>query len=113
MQLRGTELLKAAILTYVLLVIFFALFCPFDRNAATGEWWVYGMAGLVTLAGVKEARKPRAAKPAPRSPIERARHVWAIEREVGIEPWPIYGQEPPRSIAAQRVGAGHDERPTP
>ena len=85
----------AVIVGYLLLVIVFAVFCPFDRNAATGAWWVYGMSALVTVAGVIEARKPHAVKPAPRSPLERARRVWAIEREVGMEPWPIFGQTPP------------------
>jgi hypothetical protein len=95
-RIGDEKLLSGAAVAYLLLVIVFALACPFDRNAATGEWWVYGMSALVTAAGAMQARKPRAVKPAPpRSPLERARHVWAIEREVGIEPWPIFGQEPP------------------
>ena len=87
----------AVIVAYLLLVILFALFCPFDRNAATGEWWVYGMAALVTVVGVVQARKPGEVKPAPSSRLEHARHVWAIEREVGMEPWPIFGEAPPSS----------------
>ena len=96
MHLRGKELWSAATLAFFLSVIVFAVFCPFDRYAATGEWWVYGMSALVTVGVVRKASEPRAVKPAPSSPLQRARHVWAIEREVGMEPWPIFGQEPPR-----------------
>lgn len=103
MQLRGTALLKTAVVGYLLCVIVFALLDPFHNSGV----WVYGMAGLVTVGGVRQARKPRAVKPAPGSPIERARRVWAIEREVGMEPWPIFGQEPPSSrVASGKVAGG-------
>jgi hypothetical protein len=91
MQLRGTALLKAAVVGYLLCVIVFALFDPFHNSGV----WVYGMSALVTVGGVIQARKPRGVKLAPSSPIEHARRVWAIEREVGMEPWPIFGQTPP------------------
>jgi hypothetical protein len=93
MQLRGTALLKTAVVGYLLCVIVFALLDPFHNSGV----WVYGMSALVTVAGAMEARKPRPVKPAPSSPIEHARHVWELEREVGIEPWPIFGETPPSS----------------
>lgn len=93
MQLRGKELLSAATLAFFLSVIVFACFDPFGSSGL----WVYSMSALVTVGVVRQARKPRAVKPAPSSPLQRARHVWAIEREVGMEPWPIFGQEPPSS----------------
>jgi hypothetical protein len=64
------------------------------------------MSALVTVGAAMQARKPPAVKPAPSSSLEHARRVWAIEREVGLEPWPIFGQTPPGSVVSSRRSAG-------
>jgi len=57
--------------------------------------------------------KPVQAKPIsepssrPGSRLARAQRVWQMEREVGMEPWPIFGQTPPPPKVAPRGDNRH------
>lgn len=83
--------LRACAVLFLILVIFFALVDPFHHPPWAGLW-VYGLSALVTLTAAKGKPKPR---PREVPLLERARRVWAAERECGMEPSEIFGLRPP------------------
>ena len=120
MQHRQGNALGTAIVTYLIFVVIFAVFDPFHNSGL----WVYGMSAVATglcatrmnetakksapkkpvdLAAAFRAGKESAvpkklpARVAPRvnPQLARAQRVWAMEKDLGIEPWPIFGYDPP------------------
>ena len=53
----------AAIVGYLLCVIIFAIFCPFNRTSGAADWWVYGMSAIVTAGGAMRAAAAHETKP--------------------------------------------------
>ena len=88
------ERLSLYTLTFFLSVVIFALADPFHSSGL----WVYGMSALVTCLVAKGHTKSRPKKVKADPTLARARRVWAAERELGMEPAPIFGYDPPEPL---------------
>jgi len=124
-QRRGPagNAVATSVVLFLILVVVFAVFDPFHGNGL----WVYGMSAVATAFCVGKINSQPAKKPAPKKPpdlaaafrageesavpkklpasvaprvnprLARAQRIWAMERELGIEPGSIFGYDPPAS----------------